>query len=80
MTVRSKLHGQGMTRAGKNLILDSKVEQWAEKNATLILGDKVYLNGGVVLSSKIRLEVGDSILTGHKTLIFDRDWHGIDGH
>jgi len=51
-----------------------------EENATLILGDNVYINGGIVLSSKIRIEVGDSILIGHKTLIFDTDWRGIDGH
>jgi acetyltransferase-like isoleucine patch superfamily enzyme len=45
----------------------------------VMLWDNVYINGRVVLSSKIRIEVGDSTLIGHKTLIFATDWHGIDG-
>jgi acetyltransferase-like isoleucine patch superfamily enzyme len=77
---RPRVHGQGKILAGKNLMLNGNAELWAGENATMILGDNVYLNAGVILSSKARIEVGDSTLIGHQTIIFDTDWHGIDGH
>jgi carbonic anhydrase/acetyltransferase-like protein (isoleucine patch superfamily) len=77
---KSQVHGQGMILAGKNLVLNGNVELWAGENATMIIGDNVFINGGVLISSKLRIEIGDSTLIGHQTIIFDTDWHGIDGN
>jgi acetyltransferase-like isoleucine patch superfamily enzyme len=77
---RPSVHGQGSITAGKNLFLNGDVELWAGEKAVIVLGDDVFINGGAILSSKIRIEVGDSTLIGHQTIIFDSDWHGLDGH
>jgi acetyltransferase-like isoleucine patch superfamily enzyme len=39
----------------------------------------VYINGGVIISSKVKIEIGNSTLIGHQVLMFDTDFHGIDG-
>jgi acetyltransferase-like isoleucine patch superfamily enzyme len=77
---KSWVHGQGMIQTGKGLILCGKVELWAGENAMIILGDHVLINGGVIISARNRIEVGDFTLIGHQVLMFDSDWHGIDGH
>jgi acetyltransferase-like isoleucine patch superfamily enzyme len=77
---KSWIHGQGKIKAGKNLVLWGKSEIWAAKNATILIGDHVYMSGGVIISSKVKIEIGDSTIIGHQVLMFDTDFHGIDGH
>jgi acetyltransferase-like isoleucine patch superfamily enzyme len=76
---KSWIHGQGTIKAGKDLVLWGKSEIWAGENATILIGDHVYINGGVIISSKVKIEIGNSTLIGHQVLMFDTDFHGIDG-
>ena len=38
------------------------------------------MSGGAIISSKVKIEIGDSTIIGHQVLMFDTDFHGIDGH
>ena len=75
---KPRVHGQGKIISGKNLTLNGDVELWAGEKATIVIGSNVYMNGGVIISSRTRIELGDSTLIGHQSIIFDSDWHGID--
>ena len=77
---KSWIHGQGTISAGKGLVLWGKSEIWAGNNATILIGDHVYKSGGAIISSKVKIEIGDSTIIGHQVLMFDTDFHGIDGH
>ncbi len=33
-----------------------------------------------MISSKVKIEIGDSTIIGHQVLMLDTDFHGIDGH
>jgi acetyltransferase-like isoleucine patch superfamily enzyme len=76
---KSWIHGQGMKKAGKGLVMWGKSEIWAGKNATISIGDHVYISGEVIISSKVKIEIGASTIIGHQVLMFDTDFHGIDG-
>jgi acetyltransferase-like isoleucine patch superfamily enzyme len=76
---KSWIHGQGTKKAGTGLVMWGKSEIWAGRNATISIGDHVYISGGVIISSKVKIEIGDSTIIGHQVLMFDTDFHGIDG-
>lgn len=77
-----KIKCHGKLIAGKNLTLRSitqPIEISVEKNAEIILGDNVFINTGVIIASQNRINIGDETIIGDQVIIYDTDWHGIDG-
>ena len=76
-----KIHGPGKIIAGNNLnfkAVVSKTELYADKGASIIIGDNVTINEGSIISAQQLIEIGDeSLIAG--AIIYDTDWHGIDG-
>ena len=75
--------GQGKIVAGRNLHVGGPTfptEIFVWKNALIRIGDDVNINQGVSISAWIRIEIGDHTLIGPQTIIYDTDWHGIDGN
>ncbi len=74
-----KIHGSGKIIAGRNLNLRSVVspiELYADRHASIIIGDNVLINEGIISAQNL-IEIGDeSIIAG--AIIYDPDWHGID--
>ncbi len=76
------IHGEGNISAGANLTLRCPlfpIEIFARENAIIKIGNDVKINQGVTIASFAKIEIGDNILIGDHTTIFDTDWHGIDG-
>ena len=75
-------HGAGKIVAGKNLSLLSPVlpiEIFAEKGSMINIGNNVSINQGVTIGALKRVDIGDSTIVGDRTIIYDTDWHGLDG-
>ena len=76
-----KVHGPGKIMAGRNLnfrAVVSMTELYADKGASILIGDNVTINEGSIISAQQLIEIGDeSIIAG--AIIYDTDWHGIDG-
>ena len=76
-----KVHGHGKIIAGYNLnfrAVVSTTELYADKGASIIIGDNVTINEGSIISTHQLIEIGDeSLISG--AIIYDTDWHGIDG-
>ena len=50
-------------------------------NAQLLIGDRVFINQGVVIAVKESVEIGDDTLIGDFSAIYDANWHQMDpGH
>jgi acetyltransferase-like isoleucine patch superfamily enzyme len=78
------LVGGGTIRIGKRFIVRGRVspcEITAEGNAQLVIGDRVFLNQGVIISVKESIEIGDDTLIGDFSAIYDSNFHQLDpGH
>jgi acetyltransferase-like isoleucine patch superfamily enzyme len=77
------INGLGKITAGDNLIIESlidPVEIFADEKAEINIGNNVYINKGVVISARQRIDIGDSTKIGGRTLLMDTDYHGIDGN
>lgn len=78
------LSGQGTVRIGRRLVLRGRVarcELGAARNAQLLIGDRVFINQGVVISAKESIEIGDDTLIGDFSAIYDSNYHQLDpGH
>jgi acetyltransferase-like isoleucine patch superfamily enzyme len=78
------LMGGGTIRIGKRFIVRGRVapcEITAEGNAQLVIGDRVFLNQGVIISVKESIEIGDDTLIGDFSAIYDSNFHQLDpGH
>jgi acetyltransferase-like isoleucine patch superfamily enzyme len=78
---KPKIHGSGKIIAGRNLYLRSFVsptELYADKGASLIIGDNVSINEAIISAQQL-IEIGDETMIG-KAVIQDTDWHGLDGN
>ncbi len=79
---RPIIHGAGKIIAGKNLFMTNlayTIEIFAQKDALIKIGDNVGINQGVLICACKKIEIGDSVLIGDQTIIYDTDCHGIDG-
>ena len=44
----------------------------------LLIGDRVFLNQGVVIAAKESIEIGDDTLIGDFSAIYDSNYHELD--
>ena len=71
--------GEGKIIAGKNLSINKSVKIIITKGAELVFGDNIDVNQEVIIGCKTRITIGAYSIIGPRTIIFDSDWHGIDG-
>jgi len=75
------LVGGGNIRIGHRFVIRGRVapcELSAEANSQLIIGDRVFLNQGVVVAAKESIEIGDDSLIGDFSAIYDSNYHQLD--
>jgi acetyltransferase-like isoleucine patch superfamily enzyme len=80
VTGRIKIRGKGEKRAGKNFLIKTGCELFADKTATIIFGDNVHLGYNVGVAAQKQVEIGDEARIGDGSIIVDTDWHGFDGN
>jgi acetyltransferase-like isoleucine patch superfamily enzyme len=75
------LVGGGKVQIGHRFVIRGHVapcEITAEDNAQLLIGDRVFLNQGVVIAAKESIEIGDDTLIGDFSAIYDSNYHELD--
>lgn len=75
------LSGTGTVRIGKRFVIRGRVapcELSADDNGQLLIGDRVFLNHGVVIAARESIEIGDDSLIGDFSAIYDCNWHELD--
>jgi acetyltransferase-like isoleucine patch superfamily enzyme len=75
------LTGGGTIRIGRRFVIRGRVapcELTAEAHAQLLIGDRVFLNQGVVIAAKESIEIGDDTLIGDFSAIYDSNYHQLD--
>ena len=78
-----KIRSEGKIIAGRDLTMRSttqSIELSAGCGAEIIMGDGVFINTGVVIAAKKRICIGNETIIGDQVIIYDTDWHGIDGN
>jgi acetyltransferase-like isoleucine patch superfamily enzyme len=68
-------------RIGRRFVLRAKVarcEIGAFAGAKLLIGDRVFINQGVVISAEESIEIGDDTKIGDFSAIYDSNYHEID--
>lgn len=71
----------GTVRIGKRFVLRARVarcEIGANPNAKLLIGDRVFINQGVVIAAKESIEIGDDTKIGDFSAIYDSNYHEVD--
>jgi acetyltransferase-like isoleucine patch superfamily enzyme len=78
------LSGGGRIRIGRRFVIRGRVapcELTCEGNAQLLIGERVFINQGVVVTAKESIEIGDDCLIGDFSAIYDSNFHRLDpGH
>lgn len=77
-----KIRCDGNLIAGNNLKLRSiaqPIEISVGNGAEVVIGDNVFINTGVVIAAKKKIHIGNRTIIGDQAIIYDTDWHGIDG-
>ena len=75
------LTGGGNIRIGHRFVIRGHVapcELSSEANSQLIIGDRVFINQGVVVAAKESIEIGDDALIGDFSAIYDSNYHQLD--
>lgn len=75
------LYGGGTIRIGRRFVIRGQVapcEISADPGSQLLIGDRVFLNQGVVIAAKESIEIGDDTLIGDFSAIYDSNWHQLD--
>ncbi len=75
------LDGAGTVRIGKRFVVRGRVarsEISSSKNAEIRIGNRVFLNQGVVISASQSIEIGDDSLIGDFSAIYDSNYHCVD--
>lgn len=74
----------GTVRIGKRFVVRCRVaraEIAAAPNAQLLIGDRVFVNQGVVITAMESVTIGDDTKIGDFSAIYDSNFHEIDpGH
>ena len=68
-------------RIGKRFVLRARVarcEIGAFAEGKLLIGDRVFINQGVVISAQESIEIGDDTKIGDFSAIYDSNYHEID--
>jgi acetyltransferase-like isoleucine patch superfamily enzyme len=75
------LTGGGNIRIGRRFVIRGHVapcELTSEANSQLIIGERVFINQGVVVAAKESIEIGDDSLIGDFSAIYDSNYHQLD--
>jgi acetyltransferase-like isoleucine patch superfamily enzyme len=75
------LNGGGNIRIGSRFVIRGHVapcELTSEADSQLLIGDRVFLNQGVVVAAKESIEIGDDSLIGDFSAIYDSNYHQLD--
>lgn len=74
----------GTVRIGKRFVVRGHVartEISAEPGASLLIGDRVFVNQGVVIAAMESIEIGNDTKIGDFSAIYDSNFHDMDpGH
>ena len=74
-------HGAGKIFIGGYCWLKSPryntIELFADYGAEICIGDNVFINQGVRISSQKKIVINDNCLIGDDCIIYDTDWHSI---
>ena len=71
----------GNIRIGKRFVLRARVarcEIGAFANAKLTIGDRVFVNQGVVICARESIEIGDDTKIGDFSAVYDSNYHEVD--
>jgi acetyltransferase-like isoleucine patch superfamily enzyme len=71
----------GTVRIGKRFVIRGRVapcEITAHPNAQIRIGDRVFLNQGVVIAATESIEIGDDTKIGDFSAIIDSNYHDLD--
>lgn len=77
------LSGGGTVHIGRRFVIRGRVAPCdisCEDNARLLIGDRVFLNQGVIIAVKESVEIGDDCLIGDFSAIYDSNYHQLDPH
>jgi acetyltransferase-like isoleucine patch superfamily enzyme len=78
------LDGSGNVRIGKRFVVRGVVarcEIAAKPNAQILIGDRVFINQGVVIGAVESVEIGDDTLIGDFSAVYDSNYHELEpGH
>jgi acetyltransferase-like isoleucine patch superfamily enzyme len=75
------LSGHGTIRIGRRFVIRGQVarcEISADEGAQLLIGNRVFVNQGVVIAARESIEIGDDTLIGDFSAIYDSNWHQLD--
>lgn len=74
----------GLVRIGRRFVVRGRIaraEISAAPNAQLVIGDRVFVNQGVVICAMESIEIGDDTKIGDFSAIYDSNFHEVDpGH
>ncbi len=76
-----RLVGRGNIRIGRRFVIRGHLapcEISAAGGAQLLIGERVFLNQGVVIAARESIEIGDDSLIGDFSAIYDSNWHQLD--
>jgi acetyltransferase-like isoleucine patch superfamily enzyme len=76
-----KLETSGKVSIGRRFTVRGRVlpcELGATRHGTLVIGDRVHINQGVVLVAQWDIEIGDDTLIGEFAAIYDSNYHPVD--
>jgi acetyltransferase-like isoleucine patch superfamily enzyme len=75
------IDGTGKVRIGKRFVVRGRVarcEIAAKANSQILIGDRVFINQGVVIGAVESIEIGDDTLIGDFTSIYDSNYHDLE--
>lgn len=75
------LAGRGGMRIGKRFVVRGSImrcELSVGRDGQLLIGDRVFLNQGVVIAVQESIEIGDDTLIGDFSAIYDANWHRLE--
>jgi len=75
------VHNGADIRIGKRFVVRSRIarcEIGAFADGKLRIGDRVFVNQGVVISARESIEIGDDTKIGDFSAIYDSNYHEID--
>lgn len=76
-----RIGGRGTVRIGKRFVIRGHVarcEIGAGPDGQLIIGDRVFVNQGVVIAARESIEIGDDSKIGDFSAILDSNYHDLE--
>jgi len=74
-----RVGGHGLIEIGQSVTIGSYVIfSPFNKNAKIVIGDRVFLNDSVLIMAHAQVTIDDESMISSHVVIMDYDWHGID--